>query len=285
MRRRGEDGRRGAVLVEMALVLPILFTFVFGLTDFGLLVFERTMAAAGARDGARAAIVDYDQADVPASANNARITAAATARLHVRSPVVAIRCLDAGGAVIACSTATATVDRVELNVSWSRSAITFVGAIGGATQRVSATSAAVVSGRPQPAPSIPALTTTSSTTTTSTSTTTTTRPPTTTTTTAPCTVTQATVTPATNSLASSKGFLRNDFTVTVQTSGPCAGGIRLRLPNLGGPTTVVATGATPVFSLAVGRSQYKWAAGTATITVLSGSTGLALGNAVFVISG
>lgn len=159
-----------------------------------------------------------------------------------------------------------------------------MGAIGGATQQVSATAAAVVSGSPQPAPSIPALTTTSSTTTTSTTTTSTTLPPTTTTTTAPCTVTLATVTPATNSLASAKGFLRNDFTVTVQTSGPCAGGIRLRLPNLGGPTTVAATGATPAFSLAVGRLQYKWAVGTATITVLDGGTGSVLGNAVFVIS-
>ena len=47
---------------------------------------------------------------------------------------------------------------------------------------------------------------------------------------------------------------------------------------------MAATGATPTFSLTVGRSQYKWAAGTVTITVLDGGTGSVLGNAVFVIS-
>src|SRR5687768_10626047 len=99
-RRRGE---RGAVLVEMAMVVPVLFLFVFGLGGIGLLAFERNQASAAARDGARAALVDYDQADVPASADNERVKAAATARIDAKAPVVAVRCLAAAGTPISCS--------------------------------------------------------------------------------------------------------------------------------------------------------------------------------------
>jgi len=276
----GDD--RGAVIVELAIVIPVLLLFVFGLIDVGLLAFGRTQSAAAARDGARAALVDFDQVDIVGSANNARVKAAATAHLDVRSPAVAVRCLNSAGGAIACSTATATVDRVELTVSWDRSSITFVGAIIGQSQHISSTAAMVVAGRAGAAPVVPITTSTSSTTTTV-APTTTTSTTTTSTTLLGCTVTAASVAPPANSLQGASGHLTVGFTVSVTTVGLCPSGIRLVLPNVGGPTTVTVPGTGPLFTSTVGRNDYTWTSGLKTLTIQNAATGVTIGNAVFTV--
>jgi Flp pilus assembly protein TadG len=273
--RRGEAG---AVLVELAMVVPVLFLFVFGLVDVGLLAFERNQAAAAARDGARAALVDYDQADVPASANNERVKAAAVARIDAKAPVVAVRCLADTGTTISCSTASANVDRVELSVSWNRSSITFVGGIIGQSQHISATAAMVVAGRPSAAPVIP-LTTSSSTT--STSTTSTTVGPTTTTLLG-CTATAAAVTPAVNTRQGSSGHLSLNFTVTVNAVA-CASGIQVRLTPTDGTITLAVAGPGPLYTLSVNRNTYNWDLGTQTVTILNAADGTVIANTSFMV--
>jgi Flp pilus assembly protein TadG len=62
MRRRRAD-QRGVTIVEAALVLPLLFTLIFGMTDVGMLVFNNTQVTGTARDGARQGILHYAQAD------------------------------------------------------------------------------------------------------------------------------------------------------------------------------------------------------------------------------
>src|SRR5262249_44099525 len=50
--------RSGAAAVEMAMVLPILILFVFGIYEYGRFVFTYTTATNAVRDGCRFAIVN-----------------------------------------------------------------------------------------------------------------------------------------------------------------------------------------------------------------------------------
>ncbi len=53
----GFASRRGAELVEMALVLPLLLVLVFGMVDFGFLIYDKAIVTYAAREGARAGVV------------------------------------------------------------------------------------------------------------------------------------------------------------------------------------------------------------------------------------
>jgi Flp pilus assembly protein TadG len=55
MKRRlqGRLGERGAALVEMAMVLPLLVLLVFGIVEYGLLFKEKLTIAAAATSSAR----------------------------------------------------------------------------------------------------------------------------------------------------------------------------------------------------------------------------------------
>jgi len=52
------DSRRGAAVVEMALVLPIFLMVVMGIIEFGRAMWVSNMVANSAREGARMAILD-----------------------------------------------------------------------------------------------------------------------------------------------------------------------------------------------------------------------------------
>jgi len=54
--RRGR-GDRGAVIVEAALVLPVLLILVFGMIDFGINLSDQIAVREGVREGARQAVV------------------------------------------------------------------------------------------------------------------------------------------------------------------------------------------------------------------------------------
>jgi Flp pilus assembly protein TadG len=52
---------RGNVLLETAIVLPIVLVILFGIIEFGILLYDRAMLTNASREGARAGIVyDYD---------------------------------------------------------------------------------------------------------------------------------------------------------------------------------------------------------------------------------
>jgi len=55
---------RGAQVVELALLLPVLLMLVFGIIDFGRGFFSWVVITNGAREGARAAAVGKDQPTV-----------------------------------------------------------------------------------------------------------------------------------------------------------------------------------------------------------------------------
>jgi len=63
-----DDQRRGAALVEMALVLPIFLTVVFGIVEFGRAMMVSQMITNSAREGARMAVISGNtNADVEAN--------------------------------------------------------------------------------------------------------------------------------------------------------------------------------------------------------------------------
>jgi Flp pilus assembly protein TadG len=60
VRSRGRSGRRrrGAAVVEFAIVAPVFFLFVFGMIEFGRMVMVHQLLTGAAREGARQAAVD-----------------------------------------------------------------------------------------------------------------------------------------------------------------------------------------------------------------------------------
>ncbi|MFP3984294.1 MAG: TadE/TadG family type IV pilus assembly protein [Desulfurivibrionaceae bacterium] len=54
-----EKRERGASAVEFALILPVLLLILFGIIEFGILLFDKAMLTNASREGARAGIV-YD---------------------------------------------------------------------------------------------------------------------------------------------------------------------------------------------------------------------------------
>lgn len=64
----GRRNEHGQATVELALGLPILALLLAGLVEIGLLVADQTRAWHAAREGARVAVVDPDEADVRAAA-------------------------------------------------------------------------------------------------------------------------------------------------------------------------------------------------------------------------
>src|ERR1700687_5279726 len=55
-RRRGLDPELGSVLVEFALIVPILLIFLFGIITFGAVLALKSSMAQAAEEGARAAV-------------------------------------------------------------------------------------------------------------------------------------------------------------------------------------------------------------------------------------
>jgi len=55
---RQKKKRRGAALVEMALVLPIFFTVILGIIEFGRAMMVGQLVTNAAREGARMAVVE-----------------------------------------------------------------------------------------------------------------------------------------------------------------------------------------------------------------------------------
>jgi Flp pilus assembly protein TadG len=151
-RRRALAGSRGATVVEAAFALPVLFMLVQTFLDFGSWELQSTQAASAARDGARAAILHYSQADVSSSADYAIIRAAVKRRIPGQSiTALTVTCVGpstttplAGG----CASAAVDVDRIVVGVSWTRQPWSLIGKwFGNPTMSGSATM--TINGLPQ----------------------------------------------------------------------------------------------------------------------------------------
>jgi Flp pilus assembly protein TadG len=56
------DNQKGTSAIEFAIVLPLLVLFVFGIIEFGLLFYNKSMVTNASREAARAGIVYRDPA-------------------------------------------------------------------------------------------------------------------------------------------------------------------------------------------------------------------------------
>jgi Flp pilus assembly protein TadG len=158
-RRRGD---RGTVLVEAALVLPLLMVVLLGMFDFTFAELKESDATNAARDGARIGMLDRTsftttpQADCsPAPPDPAFTTICEKVRSNLSAaPVssVQVRCYPALGPAVdtatpvACNHSTIRPDRstIEVRVVWQREPMTFVGRTFFGAQTVTTTSRMVV---------------------------------------------------------------------------------------------------------------------------------------------
>jgi Flp pilus assembly protein TadG len=293
------DRDRGAILVETALIMPLLFLLVFGLMDFANVSLQNSQASSAARDGARVAILHYSCADsttgsCASSTDAATVTAAGLAKVGSRpGATVVIRCLTGATLTVeSCANATVDTDYVEVKVSWPTQILT------GLTTRLlptttTSTSRMAIVGLPLSlTPTTPTTTTTSTTTTTtsntSTSSTSTTSTSTTTTTT-PLACGFASYSPnrLTGSLQGNSGKLSSPVTVTVITNGASScSSATWRLVFASGPTvtaspysSVTKTANQVLFTLGANDG---WAAGTYLFTATLNGT--SAGTVVFTTS-
>jgi Flp pilus assembly protein TadG len=88
-RTRTSRGRRGAVIVEFALVVPFLFITIFAVIDFSRAYSELNAINAALREGARTASTRKDLKDDLATA-----TAAVKAKMQLTSSVCGYKSLD-----------------------------------------------------------------------------------------------------------------------------------------------------------------------------------------------
>jgi Flp pilus assembly protein TadG len=104
---------RGVVVVEFALVLPVLLLILFGIIDFGRALNAQITLTGAAREGVRLAALGY-----PNAAIQSRVAAAAPDLSSVTVTVVA-NCPPGAGPTAAA----------QVNVSYSFSFITPIGAV------------------------------------------------------------------------------------------------------------------------------------------------------------
>jgi hypothetical protein len=69
MREKQAKRQRGAMAIETALLFPLLVLLLFGMIEFGLLVYNRQVLTNASREGARAGIVQDDPANRPTGAD------------------------------------------------------------------------------------------------------------------------------------------------------------------------------------------------------------------------
>jgi Flp pilus assembly protein TadG len=89
---------RGAELIEMALVLPLLLLIIVGIVDFGFLFRELSVVTNAAREGARAGVLpnygadqnvlDRVQAYLDSSGINVTCAIGTSGDCHVNAPVI-----------------------------------------------------------------------------------------------------------------------------------------------------------------------------------------------------
>jgi Flp pilus assembly protein TadG len=110
--------RRGAALVEFAILAPIFFAFVMGSIEFGRAMMVLNTLGTAARNGTRVGVITGNSdTDVTTAVNNALTSAGITA-----TPTISVK---VNGSVANCNTAI-TGDSVEVDVSISALAISWL---------------------------------------------------------------------------------------------------------------------------------------------------------------
>ena len=274
--RRSRWPDRGVTVVEAAFALPIMLLFISGLVDLGMWTFNTNQATNAARDGARAGVLSYLQADVPGSPDHEAVVAAVQAHLPantVERSEITVECLTATGTMVTCADARFDVDRIRVEVDWSWNLVTPVAPVIGVREGAArGSSSMAIVGLP-----VSGSSSTTTTTTAPTSTTTTTGAP------GACAVEELTISPDPIGLTSHGASqlneaLKIEFTTTG--SAPC-GELTVKLvSSQNNPTTKITNVApieagSPDYSWSYSGSGNIWKVGAGTVQILQGTTVLA----------
>lgn len=152
--RRAVRDDDGVAIVEAAFALPILFMFIMALIDLGMWSYNSNQAANAARDGARAGIIDFQEADDPTSDDWQTIVDAVEAHLPGRSideDAIEISCVEPDDQPITggCWNARVDEDRIRVEVAWSWDLLTpIAGLIGVDSGASTGTATMAIVGRP-----------------------------------------------------------------------------------------------------------------------------------------
>ncbi len=101
-----QQNERGAAAVEFALLLPVLLMILFGIIEFGMIMYGREVVTNASREGARAGIVQVSPK--PTSGDITTIATNYLTGTGVNPSDVTITVTGAGGASPAMLTVTAT---------------------------------------------------------------------------------------------------------------------------------------------------------------------------------
>jgi Flp pilus assembly protein TadG len=133
-RLRGRSGRedRGAVIVEFALIAPLLLMLVFGIIDFGWMIDRSNVVNNVARDAARTASLDGSYADITKVATDELKDIGVT--YPGPSATVTVTCTTPSGTTCTSAdydTKAVSGSAVKVTISYKHKWITPVGAICG----------------------------------------------------------------------------------------------------------------------------------------------------------
>jgi Flp pilus assembly protein TadG len=125
---RARRGDRGVVIVEVAIVIPLIFGLLFALADFSIAEVGNASGANAAREGARVGIINFSNADQTTSANYALIRTAVNAKLLgmvEAHPTITVTCMQANGitpTTYGCNPANVQVgtDLLKVTVRWTQ---------------------------------------------------------------------------------------------------------------------------------------------------------------------
>jgi hypothetical protein len=166
IRRLRNRPERGATLVEIAFVLPVLFIILLSMFDLGDWSNDKSLATGAARDGARIGIIYYDQADVKNTAAGTdwtNVDNAIKARLQNKDVKfeyennvgpVCVGPNDDSPLSNGCSSAIVGCDRILVRISWERTPFSPIGRLFG-TADVEGEATMVVVGEPGVNPTAP----------------------------------------------------------------------------------------------------------------------------------
>jgi hypothetical protein len=123
LRGRFARGERGAALVEMAMILPVIIMLLFGIIEMSWLFAQANDVRHGAREGARLAAVDFGDASV--------IGAEVCDRMDIGDAAVVVTFSD--GSAGADDGARSSVGRIQVSLTPESLTGMFDGLIGGKT--------------------------------------------------------------------------------------------------------------------------------------------------------
>jgi hypothetical protein len=122
---RGRNRRRGAVIIEATLILPLFLIFWFGIIDLGIAFFMRETVVHQVREAARYAVVnDWDEAKITSVLlhGDPNSTRGSTPWYSLRAPTVSVQL--AGSAINNDRRAVITISDYE----WFHFTLFFAGA-------------------------------------------------------------------------------------------------------------------------------------------------------------